>query len=68
MTPSPPPPDDQDDRKVEFFACPAGCRRYDDHVWDGPVVLTDLMGAAAESVTCSKCGRTAVDADLWEGF
>jgi hypothetical protein len=33
-----------------------------DHVWDGPEVP---FGDRGSSSTCSKCGMTAIDHDLW---
>ena len=41
-------------------ACPDGpC----EHKWDGAWVKTDDQGG--ESVTCSRCGKVAMDHDLW---
>jgi hypothetical protein len=33
----------------------------EEHQWDGPTVVIDHGG----SVSCSKCGRLAIDVSLW---
>ncbi len=45
--------------QVTINRCGVRC----EHSWDGPIVDLDC-GA---SVTCSKCGRTAMHVDMWEG-
>lgn len=53
---------------IQVFLCPGGCPSYNDHVWDGPTkTWTDPNGSVTETSTCSKCGRTAIDVDMWEG-
>lgn len=38
-----------------------------DHLWDGPVVETDVMGCQGESKTCSRCGDVAMYHDMRVG-
>ena len=51
--------------KVQFtvFNCGPQCKDGGEHEWDGPLVELE-RGA---SVSCSKCGRLAIDVSLWEG-
>lgn len=62
-----------DERAVTVFACgpqSAKCRcncnaesRDCEHKWDGPWKELERGG----SVTCSRCGMTAIDHDMWVG-
>ncbi len=48
-------------RKICRCECPDGpC----EHQWDGPWVEINLGGGGGDSVTCSRCGITAIGHDL----
>lgn len=47
--------------QVTIHRCGVRC----DHAWDGPIVEFDE--GRSLSVTCSKCGRTALHVDMAEG-
>lgn len=49
---------------VTAFVCGRGCIDAKGHKWDGPVI--ELEHGA--SVSCSKCGQLAIDADLMEAL
>jgi hypothetical protein len=52
---------------------PCECRctpekRDCDHVWDGETETIEYdTGAVSQSVTCSKCGMSAMTHDMWCG-
>lgn len=49
--------------QLTAFICGPQCADgKEDHSWDGPEVRLE-NGA---SVSCSKCGRLAIDVSLWE--
>lgn len=44
------------------FTCGPQCIDDKGHIWDGPIVK--LWGGG--SVSCSKCGKLAIDVSLWD--
>lgn len=66
-----------DEREISIFVCRGAnskkcrcqCPDSCEHEWDGPWKKDAIPfgDGECESVTCSRCGMTRIDHDLWAG-